>query len=728
MDNNDVLQTEVSDVYQKALMSVPESVTSVADAVNDEFINNFITFFKGSRLDGVSLLDASNEDSRQKVRNLFNEIEKDLYIARNSDTSISTLSGDMNTLRMYLEDRKQYDDSVKDAFHNVQNMAGADVEAADLLRKVYEKKQEIRAFRKQSDVSYDKNTREGIRQHFFDNGLLKESMNQKGQSIDVIDQEEMRKRPSEVEELMNDLMRIVEGARSASAVSDCLWIGRIAMSGVKIGEALAADAVPDSPIVHAHKACKAVATASKSRYELLRKNIVHDVNTSMSSTGDPYMAFLFDMIQSGKVSKEPEGPITIVDASQITAKEISALYEKVKRALFSLGPTEMRPVKFDELFDGNIQQLKAYIDFMNSSDLNLVVAKDKALKTNCTKLTAAYILTKAVHDTFNGCIMTYSKNEVTMEDSKVPSFTSFCKAIDDNCKAFANTDIDRDYIFNYKMMFSTEIPYFPIEQIVKQNPSLYNLMVEYRDSCMEAYAAQAMDMLAAKNIPVKYTSGEFSESFNRRMKGVARIDEHCENLTLSTMVSSTQFADAFNAVSDGIAYAARKDVNDKETEYKLWSVLKTLANRTPEALGGDVKKEFVNVAHAQEDIMFRMNLALKAGVVVKDKGYRFSGDFGTVTNGKNVQAIRIDRIMKIFYAYAKGLLFEKTNSALATIGYPKSMSMNLVMPYLSKVYDIAKEYNIAFKKNNAKELGCSTEWSTKIISELDVFNGGENVS
>ena len=96
MDNNDVLQDVVDSVYQKTLLSIPASVTSIADAVNDEFINNFIMFFKGSRLDSVPLLDPLNDKSRQKVIELFESIETDFYKTSNSTTAVSTLHRDMN--------------------------------------------------------------------------------------------------------------------------------------------------------------------------------------------------------------------------------------------------------------------------------------------------------------------------------------------------------------------------------------------------------------------------------------------------------------------------------------------------------------------------------------------------------------------------------------------------------------------------------------------------------
>ncbi len=719
MDNNDVLQDVVDSVYQKTLLSIPASVTSIADAVNDEFINNFIMFFKGSRLDSVPLLDPLNDKSRQKVIELFESIETDFYKTSNSTTDVSTLHRDMNTLNMYLDGRKSYDDVVKDAYHNVQNMAGANAEAAELVNKVNEKRQDIQAFMRQRGSSYDNDTREGIRTHFLENGLIFETTDSQGNPIDKIVPEEMQKRPSEVEELMNAVMQVVKNARTITGISDCRWAGFLSASGLKIGKEIVGSVERGDPIMHAYQACQTVAEASKERALLLKQNIVHNEETSLSYSGDPYMSLLFDMIKEGKVTKEPTGPITIVDATKITVDDIRTLYNHVKSALFNLGPIETSPVQFTENFDEKAMRLKEYIEFMNSREISSIVSQDKTLKSNMTKLIAAYILSKSVHDTFDGCNMMYSKTDVTMDDGKLPSLDTFKKAIDTNCKSFPNSDIDRDYIFDYKIMFTSEIPYFPIEQIVKHNPILYNLMVEYSRSCMDDFTSRVMEKRANSNIPVQHISGEFADHFNEQMRGVARIDEYCEKLKISTLVNPTQFADAFNAVSNGIAYASSKDINDTETEYRLWSILKTLASKTPEALGNDVKKEFINVSHVQEDLLFRLNLAISAGVLSKKSGYHFSGNFGTVTEGKNPQATRIDRIMKIFYAYIIGLRFIKTNAALAMVGYPRIMSMKLVKPYMNKIYELVKEYNIAFEENHAETLQCSREWSDKIISELE---------
>jgi hypothetical protein len=737
MDNNNVLAHEVSDVYQKTLMSVSESSPSVSEMVDNDFINNFIMYFHGSKLDNVFLDDVSNERCRQTVKSLFKEIEKDLYNARNSTVDVlGFVPHDLDILRMYIDGRTDFDDSVKTALYNVQNMAGVDSDAAAVLNQVYEKQKVIQAYKKSTGETYDVTTREGIRNHFLGNGIIEETTNQKGKKVDVIVSEEMQSRPSEVEKLMNDLSRIVDKSSTVNDIEDCKWVGGLSVSGYKVGRPIAELSEPDSPIVHATEACRRVAEASKDRYNILRENIVSDTETSLVSTGDKYMRFIFGMIQNGKISKDASGQINIVDIEKITPNDIVTLCKNVKRAMFQLGPNdsdENKPVQFVETFDMDINQIKHYIDFINSNDLNPVIAKDTgkkddSIKANRTRISAAYILIKAVHDVFDGCIMKYSKTDSSFGGYTIPSFKKFCSAIDANCGEYPNLELDRNYIFNYKIMFSTDYPYFPIEHIIKQNPNMYHRMCNYRKSCIEAYTAQAME-IAAKNMPVEDTSHQFVERFNRVMHGIAQVDKYCDNLKLSTMISSIQFADAFNTVSDGIAYAARNDVNDKETEYKLWSILKTLANNTPSSLGNEVKQEFINVAHIQEDIMFRMDIAVKAGVVSRSNGFHFSGNFGTLENGKNKQATRIDRIMKIFYAYVSGLLFIHTNDALGRLGYTKPMNMNLVKPYLRKIYDIAKEYNIEFNRNNARDLGCSKDWSDKIVSTIETYSmGGNNVS
>ena len=199
------------------------------------------------------------------------------------------------------------------------------------------------------------------------------------------------------------------------------------------------------------------------------------------------------------------------------------------------------------------------------------------------------------------------------------------------------------------------------------------------------------------------------------------MDTNCESIQMSSMIDAQRFADVFNVISDGIAYAAKDDVNDRVTEYRLWSILKTVANNTPHELGDAVKHEFVNVAHAQEDWQYRRHLAIKAGVLSKEKDntVHFSGNFGTIVNNVNIQARRIAKIMQLFYRYSLGLLFINANEKLT-----RRLSMNVVMPYIGKVLDIAKEYNIAFRRNNAAILGCSDKWSTAIIDMLTPFIGG----
>lgn len=727
MDSNEVLQPEVSDVYQKTLLSIPEDSTPIGDAVDNDFLNDFIMYFNGSRLDNVPM-DASDERCRRKVIELFKEIEQDMYAVRNSRVDVMGLSGDISTLRMFADGRKPFDDSVRRSLYNVQNMSGADADAAAVLEKVYDKMRDVKGYRRSTDADFDTASREGIREHFLGNGLITEHTDPNGRVSDKIGPDVMKSRPTEVESLMGVLYRLVERANGATDIEDCRWVGGISVSGYLTGRPLAENAEPGDPIVHATNACKKVAEFSKVRFFLLKKNVATDREAMLSSTGDPYMRFLFDMIRDGKVAKDVDGPITVLDSDRITSGEIVELCNKVKRALFQLGPDgstdENAPVRFVDGFDSSLLRLKTYVEFLGSDGLKDVVSKDsgKTIKLKRTQLIAVYILTKAVHDTFNDAIMVYSKTDVAMGEHKVPSFSSFCSAIDKACGEWPSAGIDRNYVFNYKVMFSTDTPYFPIEQVVKQNPNLYARMCQYRKSCMEAYASQAMEMLSEKNVPVKDTSSGFAERFNRLMNGVAEVDRYCDELSMSTMISATRFADAFNAVADGIAVAARKEVNDKETEYKLWSILKTMANRTPTTLGKDVKQEFVNVAYTQEDIMFRMNLAVKAGVVTNSKGFHFSGNLGVIERGRNLQAARIDRIMKIFYAYANGLLFTKTNAALRTLGYGKPMGLSLVMPYLGKVYEIAKEYNVAFSRGKADAIGCSREWSDKIVSLLDIYS------
>lgn len=731
METNNVLQNEVSDVYQKTLMSIPESAPSFSETVDNDFINSFIMYFNGSRLDNVPM-DVSDERCRQKVIALFKEIENDLHETRNSHVDVSSLSSDMDILRLYLDGKKEWDEIVKRALYNAQNMASTDQEVADVVNQVYEKRQSVKAYMKPTGGTYEY-TKDGIRDYFVNKGVIEETTNNKGRLVDKIVADAMVNRPSEVEELMSALSRLVETASTVSDRDTCRWVGEISVSGVKIGRQYLEETNPDNSAVRSAKeACERVAAISQHRFGLLKQNTVTDAETSLASTADPYMKFIFGMIKDGKVSKDVNGPITVVDVNSITPKDIINLATNVKHALFQLGPksaaADNDPVEFDDKFDTNVQLLKQYIDFMSSDELNPVVAMDKSIKDRRTRLTAAYILTKAVHDTFNGGIMLYSKTDTMLGEHKIPSLKTFSETITKTCAEFPKTDIDINYVFNYKVMFSTETPYFPIEQIISQNPSMYNRMCQYRRSCMEAYTSLATEKAEKEGKQVEYIAPKFAERFNKLMKGAAAVDKYCEcnNLKVSTTITAPQFADAFNAVSEGIAYAARNDVNDKETEYKLWSILKTLANKTPPSLGDEAKHEFINVAHAQDDIMYRMNLAVKAGVVSKSKGFHFSGNFGTIENGNNIQAKRIDQIMKLFYKYIVGLMFEHTKDALQNIGYTRPMSIALVKPYFATIFGIAKEYNIAFQRNNAKSLGCSCKWSDAIVVALEQYSTGGN--
>ena len=135
----DILQEQVSDVYQKTLLSIPASVTAFFDNSNpelnidSEFLTEFIRTFSGSRLDNVTLSNSS-EESRRKVVQLFNAIERDLFDTRNSPVDMSDCSGYKHTLKMYLADRKVNDAILNDAYYTVRNMAGKDPEAAALVQ------------------------------------------------------------------------------------------------------------------------------------------------------------------------------------------------------------------------------------------------------------------------------------------------------------------------------------------------------------------------------------------------------------------------------------------------------------------------------------------------------------------------------------------------------------------------------------------------------------------
>jgi hypothetical protein len=50
----------------------------------------------------------------------------------------------------------------------------------------------------------------------------------------------------------------------------------------------------------------------------------------------------------------------------------------------------------------------------------------------------------------------------------------------------------------------------------------------------------------------------------------------------------------------------------------------------------------------------------------------------------------------------------------------------MVKPYLSKVYEIAKEYNIAVIRNNGKALKCSMNWSSAIVTSIETSMGVKN--
>ena len=208
-ENTDLLQEQVSDVYQKTLMSVPASVTSFFDNsdpelnVDSDFVTEFINTFKGSRLDNVTLRDAS-EESRLKVLQLFKEIERDLYRTRNSTVDISDYEGYLNILKMYLADRKVSDAVLNDAYYTVRNMAGRDPEAAAVVQKVKEKRDQIKAYMKSSRSGY-KYTLDGIRNNFASNGILNKIKLDDGNEDYVIDRDAIIKRPTEVEELMNAL-------------------------------------------------------------------------------------------------------------------------------------------------------------------------------------------------------------------------------------------------------------------------------------------------------------------------------------------------------------------------------------------------------------------------------------------------------------------------------------------------------------------------------------------
>ena len=737
MENDEVLQDVVDNVYQKTLMTIPDSDTLLVDSLDDDFIRNFIAYFSGSRLDGIAM--ENSTICHTKIEQLFRAIEIDLYNVRIEHTDVSTLSEDKNTLRMYLEGRQAYDESVRRAFHNVQNMSATDSEAAGLLEKVYEKKQASAAYRKNPDSLYESYTRDEIRSYFVKKGIIVETTDD-GERVDVIDPDKMQSQPTEVEKLMGALSNIVKNARNVRDMDDCLWAGKLAMSGYTYGDSLGRDPTEQieegDAFGHAFVACYRVACDAEDKYSFIAENTTEHSDISLATATDPYMNLLFDLIQSGKVEKGPDGNINLI-SPDITEDEVRNLCNKVIIELFKLGPNNKdaarEPVKFDDAFDTRITKLKVYIDFLNSSEIDKVIGKVSTRKdTNNepvanlrNKLIAAYILIKSVHDTFNGCIMTYSPSDAKIGDYDIPSCKKFYASIDKNCEEYKDDGIDRDYIFNYKIMFLTNVPHFPIERIIAKKPNLYVMMHRYAKDSLSDYASRTMTKYRNENKPVVSILDDFVESFNRNMNNIARVDEDCENPVISREITPTQYVYAFNAVSNGIAYAGSAEINDKVTEYRLWSLLKVLASRAPAAFGDAVKKELINAAHAEDDFMFRMNLAKQAGVITSKGGFHFSGNLGTVEDGGNVQADRINRAMRSFYVYVNGLLFKNTNAVLARINYPKRMGMKAFLPYLAVVNEIAKEYNSAFNKNHAKLLGCSDEYSNAINDVLDMyFMGG----
>ena len=743
MDSNNVLQNEVSDVYQKTLMSIPRGITSFRDVVtNKDFINSFIMFFDGSRLDNVRM-DVDDDRCRQKVIALFSEIQRDLHNARNSDVELEGLSSDLNILRMYIDGRKDYDDTVKNALYSAQNMSMDDPEAAALFKQADEKRKAIRAYMKGTGGTYEY-TREGIRNYFSNKGVIEEVTDKHGRETDNIVKQAMLERPSEVEELVHALTRLVESAYKATDKDVCLWVADVSMSGLRFGREYLAEQLgttpdqvnamlgsfsgsehqdddPNYPIISATAACRRLAVLTKGKVTYLNKNVTEEKESGVMVLADPYMKLISNMIQSGKVSKEPDGPIIIVDATKIVPNDITSLCSKVTTSLFNLGPIddgkEDTAVQFKPNFSVSIDKLKTYIDFLTSNELKPVV--DATIQKECMKLAEAYILTKAVYNTFNDGIMSYSDSDTTYEEKNLPSINTFCKEIGKICGEYSKLGIEPTDIFDAKIMFRSDIPYFPIEEIISQNVNLYDRMRQYSTGANDAAVAKAKKRVADRNLPVQDVSKEFSSKFNQMMKGAASLDEYCENLKMSTMITSRQFAVAFNMACIGITYADGAEVNDKDTESNLWSVLKTLANNTPSELGEDVKKEFMNVAYTQENLMYRLNLAVNAGVVTTKKGYHFSGNLGTIENGVNKQAGLINSVMKIFLVYSRGLRYKKATVALQKKGFTVPMSTDVVKPYVTLVYNIAKEYEDAFAKNNGEALGCSVEWSHKIIEEFE---------
>lgn len=752
MEINGDLQETLDRVYQKTLMCVPEEVTSIMDGLTRQFINDFIRVFRGSSLGNVQLNDVDDEQARQKVISLFQEIQEDLRNTRVNYADMSSLSSDLHTLRMYIDGREDWGHRVQNALYNVRNMADTNEEAADVLRQASEKYQATEAFQKPTNEIYHDKKREDIRQYFLDNGIIEEIEDDDGDKVDEIVADAMTQRPSEVEKLMTILFPLVEQAQAANQMDDCLWAANLAKSGALIAKSLKADGVditPPNPIGLAADECRKVYRLCSSTYKFLEANLNKDDTTSLEYLADPYMkTFLYDMINAGKVSKDKDNSIQIEDIDSITPEDIISLYKKVKTALFRLGPDnsdEDTVVQFADEYDRNIKILKSYIDFILSDELNPVVSKETAaandakangkpaskisIKVARKNLVGAYILITAVHDTFNGCIMRYEKETVVIDEERtIPSYDSFNANIYKKCdKAsgeFPGFDISASDIFNLRVMFSTRKPYFPFEFVIYEHPNLYTRMCQYRRGYMQHTAANAMNKCIQDNKQVQHIFDDFAQDFNEDMGGVARIDPKTEKLNVSSLINVPSFAEVFNKISSGIVYSTERDVNDKETEYKLWAMLKQLADNPPETLPKEAKHEFINAAHTLEDIRFRLELAISAGVVSSDKkGMHFSGYFGKVENGRNIQAQRTRQVMNILLKFVNGLLFTNTNEALYSVGYKRPMNMQLVLPYLRLIRDIAVEYNVAVKRNNATALGFACDASTQIIAAVNMYDG-----
>ena len=305
-ENTDILQGQVSDVYQKTLMSVPASVTSFFDNsdpelnVDSDFVTGFINTFKGSRLDNVTLRDAS-EESRLKVLQLFKEIERDLYRTRNSTVDISDYEGYLNILKMYLADRKVSDAVLNDAYYTVRNMAGRDPEVSDVIQKVKEKRDQIKAYMKSSRSGY-KYTLDGIRKHFVSNGILNKIKLDDGNEDYVIDRDAVIKRPTEVEELMNALVHVIEVAKDVSDLDACDWAGQISSDAYDIGNEYIDNGNQDNAAVKAAvDACMRVGHLSQEKGDMLYENTTTDELANLDTTADPYMRIIFGMIRDGKV-------------------------------------------------------------------------------------------------------------------------------------------------------------------------------------------------------------------------------------------------------------------------------------------------------------------------------------------------------------------------------------------------------------------------------------------